>query len=47
LGLAIVAAIAKRLSGQATLLPRRAGTGMRFEYRQPLVAAGGGKATAR
>lgn len=40
LGLAIVAAIAKRLGGEATLQTRRAGAGMRFEYRQPLVAGG-------
>jgi two-component system OmpR family sensor kinase len=39
LGLAIVAAIAKRLGGRATLQPRGARTGLRFEYRQPLVAA--------
>jgi signal transduction histidine kinase len=44
LGLAIVAAIAKRLGGKATLLPRSAGPGMRFEYRQPLVATGGSSA---
>jgi two-component system OmpR family sensor kinase len=44
LGLAIVAAISKRLGGKATLLPRRARTGMRFEYRQPLAAPGGSAA---
>ncbi|HKB54735.1 MAG TPA: ATP-binding protein, partial [Ramlibacter sp.] len=36
LGLAIVAAIAKRLGGQATLRPRQQASGMRFEYRQPI-----------
>jgi signal transduction histidine kinase len=41
LGLAIVATIAKRLTGRVTLLPRPGGTGMRFEYRQPLASADG------
>jgi two-component system OmpR family sensor kinase len=34
LGLAIVATVAKRLGGNATLLPRLDGAGLRFEYRQ-------------
>jgi two-component system OmpR family sensor kinase len=40
LGLAIVAAIAKRLGGQATLRPRDDGSGMHFEYRQALASEG-------
>lgn len=39
LGLAIVAAVAKRLGGHAVLSPRPGGAGLRFEYRQPLIAA--------
>jgi two-component system, OmpR family, sensor kinase len=39
LGLAIVASIAKRLGGRATLRAKDQGTGMRFEYRQPIPAS--------